>query len=180
MGRSIGGRSAARFAVVLAGAGALQGCAEAGLGMALFGASAGVAAQTGVSHTLNGIAYKTFTSPMPEVEASATHALDAMGFAIETSTGTESGHKIVAVGEARVIEIELERLSPQATRMRVTAIQNIPLLRDAATGTELIVQATKQIDEWRERAAARKLAAELAAARKTAPTKAVSRKSEKK
>jgi hypothetical protein len=153
----------------------LNGCAGAGIGMTLFGTGAGVAASTGVSHTLNGIAYKTFTTPVQDLESSTVQALDNMGIAVERAEDMETGRKIVARAEARTIEIELERLSSQATRMRVTAIQGIPLLRDSATATEIILQTAQVVDEWRERVLARKLAAEKALA-----AKAVKRKAAKK
>lgn len=134
----------------------LPGCA--GVGLTLFGTGAGVAAGTGVSHTLNGIAYKTFTAPMPEVELAAQDALKAMGIKVDKAEDIEGGRKIVAVAEARTIEIELEKLSSEATRMRVTAIQDIPILRDSATATEIILQTAGMIDERRERAVAQKQA----------------------
>jgi len=40
----------------------LQGCAAAGL--AVVGAGAGVGMGTGVEHQLNGVAYKTFATPI--------------------------------------------------------------------------------------------------------------------
>ncbi|HYE87985.1 MAG TPA: hypothetical protein VEA16_16590, partial [Vicinamibacterales bacterium] len=73
-----------------------------------------------------------------------------------------------ALAEARTIEIELERLSPEATRMRVTAIQDIPILRDSATATEIILQTAGMIDERRERAIAQKQAASKSATGKNA------------
>ena len=168
MRRIRGIHAAAVLALVLAAAGGLQGCAGAGL--TLFGAGAGVAAGTGVSHTLNGIAYKTFTTPLHELEVATNGALKNMGMTVERTEDIANGRKIVAQAEARTIEIELERLSPEATRMRVTAIQDVPILRDSATATEIILQTASVVDERREQRATaeRQAATKAASAKRTA------------
>jgi hypothetical protein len=155
-------RRAAAVGLIAACGLTLTGCAGAGLMLA--GTGAGVAAGTGVNHTLNGIAYKTFTAPLPELELATTDALKTMGIQVEKAEDIERGRKITAIAEARTIEIELERLSPEATRMRVTAIQDVPILRDSATATEIILQTANTIDDRRERAVAQKQAAEVKSA----------------
>lgn len=133
-------------ALVLAGAVALQGCAGAGL--TLFGVGAGVTAGTTVDHTLSGIAYKTFMTPLSELHTATLHTLDRMAFTVIDDRTAEFGHEIKAKAEARDILVELERLTPNTTRMRVTADQaGIPLLRDRATATEIVVQTFYTLDE---------------------------------
>jgi hypothetical protein len=132
---------------------ALQGCAGAGL--TLFGVGAGVSAGTAVDHTLSGIAYKTFTAPLPEMRAATLRTLDRMAFQLVSDEKAEFGRKIQAKAEEREILIELERLTPQTTRMRVTADQIGGILRDRSTATEIIVQTAYTVDEG-QRAAAEK------------------------
>jgi len=132
-------------ALVLAVATAVQGCAGAGL--TLFGVGAGVTAGTSVDHTLSGIAYKTFTTPLPELRTATLHTLDRMAFKVTEDQPAEFGHQIKATAEARDILVEFERLTPQTTRMRVTADQAGLLLRDRATATEIVVQTVYTLDE---------------------------------
>lgn len=132
-------------ALVLAGAVALQGCAGAGL--TLFGVGAGVSAGTAVDHTLSGVAYKTFTTPLPELRTATLHTLDRMAFKVVDDQSAEFGHAIKAKAEERDILIELERLTSRTTRMRVTADQAGLLLRDRATATEIVVQTVYTLDD---------------------------------
>ena len=60
----------------------LNGCA--GVGMTLFGVGAGVTTGTSVAYTLDGIAYRTFTVPLPQVETAARTALDRMGIRVDS------------------------------------------------------------------------------------------------
>jgi hypothetical protein len=64
----------------------LSGCAA--VGMTLFGVGAGVATGTSVSYTLDGIAYRTFTAPISQVEGATRTALDRMGIKIEATSKT--------------------------------------------------------------------------------------------
>lgn len=130
---------------------ALQGCAGAGL--TLFGVGAGVSAGTAVDYTLSGIAYKTFTTPLPELRVATLKTLDRMAFQRVADEKTDFGHKIQAKAEEREIRIELERLTPQTTRMRVTADHPGGILRDRSTATEIIVQTANTVDEGQHAAA---------------------------
>ncbi|HXG50292.1 MAG TPA: DUF3568 family protein [candidate division Zixibacteria bacterium] len=118
----------------------LGGCAAVGL--TLFGVGAGVATGTSVSYTLDGIAYRTFTAPLPQVEQATRKALDQMGIVIEATATTEQGKAIKAVGNDRDIEIELEIVSPKTTRIRTVAKQGV-FFKDRATATEIILQTEK-------------------------------------
>src|ERR1044071_3997704 len=85
---------------------ALPGCI--GVGLTLFGVGAGVTTGTSVAYTLDGIAYKTFTAPLPQVESATRTALDRMGIKIEATSKIEQGKAIKAQTNDREIEIELE------------------------------------------------------------------------
>lgn len=90
--------------------GLLNGCAAVGL--TLFGVGAGVATGTAVSYTLDGIAYRTFTAPLPRVRTATLTALNNMGITVNDKLKTDQGEMIKATGADREIEVELETVSP--------------------------------------------------------------------
>jgi len=118
----------------------LSGCAAVGL--TLFGVGAGVTTGTSVAYTLDGIAYRTFTASLPQVESATRTALDHMGITIEATSKIDQGKAIRAVSNDREIEIELEMVSPKTTRIRTVAKQGI-FFKDRATATEIIIQTEK-------------------------------------
>ncbi|MGZ5120028.1 MAG: hypothetical protein ACXWIH_28660, partial [Burkholderiales bacterium] len=81
----------------------------------------GVGGTTAVSHTLSGISYKTFTAPLPEVRTASIIALQRMGIRLESARKAEGNDVLRALGRDRDIEIVLEPISLNATRMRVIA-----------------------------------------------------------
>jgi len=121
----------------------LHGCV-AGVGLTLFGVGAGVTTGTSVAYTLDGIAYKTFTAPLPQVENATRTALDRMGIKIEATSKIDQGKAIKAVSNDRDIEIELEMVSNKTTRIRTVAKQGI-FFKDRATATEIIIQTEKAL-----------------------------------
>lgn len=102
----------------------------------------GVGASTGVSHTLGGITYRTFTAPMPKVRGAMLAALSRMSIKVESSQKIEGGELIKANAADRKIEVELEALTPNTTRMRTVAKQG-SMLYDSATAMEIILQTEK-------------------------------------
>ena len=118
----------------------LSGCAA--VGMTLFGVGAGVTTGTAVSYTLDGIAYRTFAAPLPEVEKATRTALHRMGIPVEATAKIEQGKSITATAADREIEIELEIVSSKTTRMRTVAKQGI-FFKDRATAAEIIYQTEK-------------------------------------
>ena len=118
----------------------LSGCAAVGL--TLFGVGAGAATGTSVSYTLDGIAYRTFTASLPQVESATRTALNRMGIKVEATAKTEQGKAISASANDRQIEIELEAVSSKTTRIRTVAKQGI-FFKDRATAAEIIVQTEK-------------------------------------
>jgi hypothetical protein len=133
-GRSI------RVVVILGILPFLNGCAA--VARTLLGVGAGVATGTSGGYTLDGYAYRTFTAPLPQVESATRTALNRMGIKIEATAKTEQGKAIAATGNEREIEVELEVISSNATRIRTVAKQGI-FLKDRATATEIILQTEK-------------------------------------
>jgi hypothetical protein len=134
--------------MILVGA---PGCAAVGL--TLLGVGAGVGAGTGVSYTLDSIAYKTFTAPEEGLRAATLKTLKRMDIEVKENQATESGRKIVAAAADRGIEIELDRLTSQTTRMRVNVKQGM-FFKDRATATEIIIQTDRTLDDAPVRARA--------------------------
>ncbi len=132
---------AAGLAVGLLGS---QGCAAAGL--TLFGVGAGVSTGTGVSYTLDSIAYKTFTAPVEDLQGATMKTLKRMDMTVKENKPGESGRRIVAMASDRTIEIELDRLTAKTSRMQVVAKQGW-LLRDRATAMEIIIQTEQTLDD---------------------------------
>jgi Protein of unknown function (DUF3568) len=118
----------------------LNGCAAVALTM--LGVGAGVATGTSVGYTLDGYAYRTFTAPLPQVENATRTALNRMGIKVAATAKTEQGKAIAATGNEREIEVELEVISSNATRMRTVAKQGF-FFKDRATATEIILQTEK-------------------------------------
>lgn len=101
----------------------------------------GIGASTGVQHTLNGTAYRTFTAPVARVRGATMSALGRMSIKVESAKKAGGGEQIVARAADRNIEVELEALSPNTTRMRTVARQG--LFFDSATAMEIIFQTEK-------------------------------------
>ena len=122
----------------------ISGCAAVGL--TLFGVGAGVSTGSAVSYTLDGVAYRTFTAPLPKVETATLTAFDRMGIKVETKEKTEQGRSIKASGADRQIEVGLEAISPNTTRIRTVAKQGV-FFKDRATATEIILQTEKVLNQ---------------------------------
>lgn len=121
---------------------ALAGCESLAV------ASFGVGASTAVGQTLNGITYRTFTAPMPAVKGASVQALNRMGINNKSFKKTETGEVILAQAGKREIEVELEALTSNATRMRVIA-RDGGIFYDSSTATEIILQTEKFLNGGR-------------------------------
>jgi hypothetical protein len=133
-----GGVRAALAALLLVSL-ALQGCAAVAL------TAAGVAGGAGVNHTLSGIAYKTFNNSVAELRAGTLRTLQDMDMAVTEDAETEDGWGIKATAVEREIDIELERLTKRATRMRVVANEGEIFFKDSATATEIIIMTAENV-----------------------------------
>lgn len=116
----------------------LAGCDP--LSMTLLGAGA----SAGISQTLSGISYRTFTEPMPKVRKATLAALNRMSIRVESTRKEERSEVILAKATDRDIEVELEAISPRATRVRSIARHGV-ILMDSATANEIIVQTGKAL-----------------------------------
>jgi hypothetical protein len=105
----------------------------------------GVGMATGVSHTLSGMVYKTFTAPEAQVKKASIGALHRMQIKVLEAKRDGTIETIKAHAADRDIEIELEALTPATTRMLVTAKKDGGILRDGATATEIILQTEKMV-----------------------------------
>jgi len=103
----------------------------------------GVGTAAGVQHTLTGIAYKTFSQPMPKVRSAVNGALGNMDIKVGATEKIDNGIRIKARAADRDIEIDLEALTSKTTRMRSTARNGI--FMDSATATEIILQTEKAL-----------------------------------
>jgi len=128
-----------RRCVSVAAIAMLSGCAAVAL------TAGGVGLSTGVSHTLGGIVYKTFAAPQAKVRRSTVAALGRMQIKIVEAKRDGNKEVITARASDREIEIEIEALTPNTTRLAVTAIKDGGLLRDSATATEIILQTEKLV-----------------------------------
>jgi len=104
----------------------------------------GVGAATGVQHTLGGVAYKTFTAPLPELRKAVIATLKRMDIAVGSIQKIELGESIKARAADREIEVQLESISSNTTRMRTTVRSGI--MMDSATATEIIIQTDKTLN----------------------------------
>jgi hypothetical protein len=126
-------------AMILAASLALDGCAPLAV------TAAGVGGGAAVSHTLNGITYRTFTSSAANVKTASLGALNKMGMKYTGSAKGEHGAEMLkASATDRQIEITLEPLSANSTRMKVIA-RNGGIFYDSATATEIILQTERQL-----------------------------------
>ncbi len=99
-----------------------------------------------IDHVLNGIVYRTFTAPVPEVRVATLNTLDRMEIEVVKDVETESGWHIGATAAGRQVGIDLEELTPAVTRMRVVVDQDA-LLKDSATASEIVTQTADALDQ---------------------------------
>ena len=120
-------------------AGVLSGCMPLGV------TALGLGGSTAVSHTLNGITYRTFTASSSKVKRAALTALDRMDITIVSTSVQERIEILNAAASGRTIQVQLEPLTNNTTRMRVTA-KNGGFVYDSATATEIILQTERVMD----------------------------------
>ena len=106
----------------------------------------GVSGAAGMSHQMGGIAYRTFTEPLPKVKRATLGALQRMAIKVADTSKTESGEMIKATAANREIEIEFESLTPKTTRMRAIARKDGGVFVDAATAFEIITQTERILE----------------------------------
>ncbi len=123
-------RSLASIATVAACALLLQGCAVVLLGA---GGAGGVAAADSMQ-----TADRTFTYPIDQVHSATTDALARMSLKPTEDTTTAAGRRLVAHTNDRTIDIDLENVTYNTTRMTVQVKTYHGLLRDGATAKQIV------------------------------------------
>ena len=121
-----------------------SGCAA--IALTLLGVGAGISGGTGVSYTLDSIAYKTFTVSEEALRAATLKTLKRMDMQVKEDQPAEVGRKIVAQAGDREVEIELDRLTAKTSRMRVNVKQG-RFFKDRATAAEIIIQTERTLDD---------------------------------
>jgi len=121
-----------------------SGCAA--IALTLLGVGAGISGGTGVSYTLDSIAYKTFTVSEEGLRAATLKTLKRMDMQVKEDQPAEDGRKIVAQAGDREVEIELDRLTAKTSRMRVNVKQGW-FFKDRATAAEIIIQTERTLDD---------------------------------
>jgi len=116
----------------------LSGCQP--LALTVLGAGAGEA----LRYSYAGVTYRTFTAPAADVKQASLEALERMGIAFESFDRYEYGELIFARAENRNVEIEIEPISPRATRMRIAA-KSGGFLYDNATASEIVAQTERAL-----------------------------------
>ena len=115
----------------------LAGCDTIGSALLGGGASAGV--QAGISNMTNGTVSRTFTDPVLKVRLATLEALQHMQFEVSRADTLETGKTIKAKSANLNIKVELEEITPNATRVSVTTTSGV-YPYDNATSTEILVQ----------------------------------------
>jgi hypothetical protein len=106
----------------------------------------GTGAASALRYTFDGITYRTFTAPAPEVKQSMLAALERMGISHDSTAPYEYGEIISGHTSTRRIEIEVEPISERATRVRITA-KNGSFWYDNATASEIVAQTERSLVE---------------------------------
>jgi len=127
-------RSALLFTCVVG----LGGCQP--LALSVLGAAGGEA----LRYSYSGATYRTFTASAAEVKHASLEALERMGIAFESFDRFDYGELIYARAENRAIQIEIEPISPRATRMRIAA-KNGGFFYDSATASEIVAQTERSL-----------------------------------
>lgn len=119
----------------------LQGCAAVAL------TAGGIAAGVGANYTLSGIAYKTVVAPLGATRLATLKTLNRMEMNIIQDNKTDEGWQVTADAEDRKVDIDLEKVTPSTTRMRVTVDKGIAFFKDRATATEIIAQSVLRLEQ---------------------------------
>ena len=102
----------------------------------------GIGGSAAVNHKMSSTPTRTFTAPLLRVKTASIGALKRMGIATEEVRKVDNGELITARAGRREIQVELESLTANTTRMRVLA-RDGTLFYDGATASEIIVQTEK-------------------------------------
>jgi len=129
-----------KITVLLLAAMTFSGCAP------MVTTAAGVGGSAALTHTLNGTTYRTFTAPAAKVRVATVSALSRMKIKVVSEDMQNKGNVILFTAKTseRNIEIQIEPISANATRMKVAAKSSI-FSYDSATAEEIIMQTKKSL-----------------------------------
>src|SRR3990172_3524390 len=125
---------------------ALSSCAA--VGVTLLGAGASLIADQGVGHIMSSRVVRTFPMPLEGFRVATIQTASKMNLAIDTVDRTETGYVITGRATNRRVEIELEWVSDQATRMQVDVKLSF-FQRDRATATALVEHTESALSQLR-------------------------------
>jgi len=133
------------LACLLPALAAASGCASVGVTLA------GLGAGVGMNHYTNNVTSRTFTEPLADVRQAVHEALKRMAIPVEGTAETGAATMITAKAGTREIEIEieLEPITANTTRMQSIARREGSLFLDSATGAEIIAQTEKVLAQPR-------------------------------
>ncbi|MDP1658189.1 MAG: DUF3568 family protein [Methylotenera sp.] len=108
--------------------------------------AAGIGGSAAITHTTNGITYRTFTAPSSKVRMATLSALNRMQIKVVSENLQEKSNirLVAAKTNERNIEIQIEPISTNTTRMRVTA-KSSAFSYDSATAEEIIQQTKRSL-----------------------------------
>ena len=123
--------------------------------MAVATTTAGIGGSAALNHTMRGVTYRTFTAPASTVQKASIRALKRMKIKV-VSKGKkedESIYLISAKTDHRNVEVEIEPISANATRISVTAKKSF-FQYDSATADEIVMQTRRQLSPNQRRSLA--------------------------
>jgi hypothetical protein len=104
----------------------------------------GTAAQAGLFHHMNSISDRTFANPVDETKAATVATLTRMNMKIRSVEETDMGWKIKASARGRTITVDLDAITPSATRMEVAANRFL-FVMDGATATAIVEETSHSL-----------------------------------
>ena len=120
---------------------ALSGCALLGLA----GSAAVSGGSAGVDYSFTNNAYKTISSPVPDVEAALNKALKTMTIKKMKRKAKEGKVSVRVATSDLDIYIVLEKVTPTVTNMEVMAKKGV-FFKDKAMAAEIIFQTEKNLE----------------------------------
>ncbi len=128
------------FCFLLLNAMCLSGCIPA------ITTAAGVGGSAAMTHTSNGITYRTFTASSSKVRVATLSALSRMQIKVisDNMQANSNIRLLSAKTNERNIEIQIETISTNATSVRVTAKCSV-FSYDSATAEEIIQQTKRYL-----------------------------------
>ncbi len=125
----------------------LQGCALAAAPLlgSVASSGAGAAVKSGADYESGGTFLRTFASPLADVRTATLATLDDLGITVSKDEPKKGNVHIVGEATKRKVEVTLEPVTRQLTRMRLTVKEGW-FRRDKPTASQIMVQARERIE----------------------------------